>query len=274
MPNPVSSPVRNFSHHLAHALGRFAVVADHLVDLFRQKIAHRAFDQVRFFEDTGRDAIVLDPSFHGRPLLEQKRKITYEIAGALPLAHRADDDANAFGDIELAQNLAQTFSFLRILDLARDAAPVAERHEHEIAPGKAEIGRDARPFRADRAFRHLHDHLGADRIDAWDIARCDLFLLLAPGPIDFLDAAVERGGDGVPEMEERVLFEADVDEHRLQTHLDVLDATLVDAPDNVAGGIALDAIFFETPVLQERDTPLEFLHTDDDFVSRLASRET
>ena len=74
---------------------------------------------------------------------------------------------------------------------------------------------------------------------------------LLPRPIDFLDAAVERGRNGVPEMEERIFFEADVDEHRLQAHLDVLDFALVNAADDVARAVSLDAVFFEPAVFEQ-----------------------
>jgi hypothetical protein len=51
-------------------------------------------------------------------------------------------------------------------------------------------------------------------------------------------------------MEERVFLEADVDEHRLQPHLDVLDLPFVNAADDVPGGVPLDVIFFEPSVLE------------------------
>ena len=35
------------------------------------------------------------------------------------------------------------------------------------------------------------------------------------GPIDFLDATIERSWNRIPKMEESVFLEADVDEHRL-----------------------------------------------------------
>ena len=70
------------------------------------------------------------------------------------------------------------------------------------------------------------------------------------GPIDFLDAAVERGRNGVPEMEERIFLEADVHEHRLQARLDVFDLALVNAADDVARAVALDAIFLELAVFE------------------------
>ena len=59
----------------------------------------------------------------------------------------------------------------------------------------------------------------------------------------------KRGRDRIPKMQKRIFFEADVDEHRLQPHLDVFDAAFVNAPDNVPRAIALDVIFFEPSVL-------------------------
>ena len=56
---------------------------------------------------------------------------------------------------------------------------------------------------------------------------------LAPTAINFLNATVERSRNCVPEMEERIFFEADVNKHRLQPHLDVFDFTLVNAADDV-----------------------------------------
>ena len=71
-------------------------------------------------------------------------------------------------------------------------------------------------------------------------------------------------------MEKGILLEADVDEHRLQPHLDVLDLALVNAADNVTRGAALDAVFFELTILEQRDTPLELFHAQHNFVAGLA----
>ncbi len=94
--------------HLAHPLDRRAIVADHFVDFIGEKIAHRALDQDpvlrRREQGAGRSLICL---LDLRPLLEQETQIAHEIAGALSFADGANDDANAFGNFELAQDLAQ-----------------------------------------------------------------------------------------------------------------------------------------------------------------------
>jgi hypothetical protein len=75
-------------------------------------------------------------------------------------------------------------------------------------------------------------------------------------------------------MEERIFLEADVDEHRLQAVLDVFDAAFENAPDDVAIGFALDAVFLEHSVLHQGDAPFEFFGIDDQFVPGLSRGQT
>ena len=71
-------------------------------------------------------------------------------------------------------------------------------------------------------------------------------------------------------MEEGILLEADVDEHRLQAHFDVLDSALVDAADDISRAFTLDVVFLEAAILEQRDTGLEFFHAEHKFVAGLA----
>jgi hypothetical protein len=71
-------------------------------------------------------------------------------------------------------------------------------------------------------------------------------------------------------MKEGVFFEADVDEHRLQSHLDVLDFALVNAANDVARAFTLDAVFLESAILEQRNTGLEFFYIEYEFVASLA----
>ena len=101
-----------------------------------------------------------------------------------------------------------------------------------------------------------------------------LFVTLLARAIDFFDPAIERSRNRVPEMQERIFLEADVDEHRLQPHLDVLNFSLVDATDDVPGGVALDVIFLEPAVLEQGHAAFEFLDADYEFVPGLRRTET
>ena len=56
------------------------------------------------------------------------------------------------GMFEFAQDFLQALAFLRVFDLARNAALIGVGQQHEVTPGQNEVGRDARAFGADRAL--------------------------------------------------------------------------------------------------------------------------
>ena len=158
----------NLADEFAHALHGVLVVADHFVDFIGEKVAHRALDEVGLLEDARRRRLLFHRLLDRAPLLDEQAEVADEIARPLPFADGADDHAHALGHVEFLEDFAQPLALLWALDLARDAALIAVGHEHEVAPGEAEIRGDARPFGADRAFGHLHEHFAADRIDTWE----------------------------------------------------------------------------------------------------------
>src|SRR5205807_8432674 len=247
------------------------IIPDPLRRFFRPKIPAPPFPQVRLLKNATGRRLFADELLDFGPFIEKEAQIAHEISGALALAHRSNDHADAFGNVELAQNFAETIAFFRLFDFPRNAAAIAEWHQDQIAPGETEIGGDARSLCSNRALGDLHDDFRADRIDARNVFGGDPFARPFVGrPIDFFDATVERGGNGIPEMEEGVFFEADVHEHRLQPNLDVLDFALVNAADDVARAFPLDAVFFKLAVLEQGDPALEFSHAEDEVVAGLA----
>jgi hypothetical protein len=92
--------------------------------------------------------------------------------------------------------------------------------------------------------------------------------------IDLLNAAIERGWQGIPEMQECVFLESDVHEHRLQAVFDVLHAALEDAADNVPIGFAFDGILFEHAIFEQGDAAFEFFAINDEFVAGLARSQS
>ena len=205
-------------------------------------------------------------------MFDKQAHVANEIALALAFADGPDDDAHALREFQFLENLAQPVAFLRVLDLARDAALVTERHEHEVTPRKRDIGGDARAFVGDGALGHLHEHFGADWVNLRDVCRGDfLGLFLAPPAFDFLNTAVQRCRDGIPEMQEGVFFEADVHEHRLEAMLDVLDAAFENAADDVAFGGTFDGVFFKLAIFQQGDAAFEPFAVNDELVAGLAS---
>ncbi|MFM8716257.1 MAG: hypothetical protein ACKOF3_05665 [Spartobacteria bacterium] len=115
-------------------------------------------------------------------------------------------------------------------------------------------------------FFHLHEDIRAHGVDVWHILVGDargLLLGVAVAAIDGLDAAVEGGGDGIPELEEGIFLESDVDEHGLDAGFDVSDLAFENAADDVAVGFAFDGVFLKPVVLEKRNAFLELLTADD-----------
>ena len=169
------------------------------------------------------------------------------MAGASALCDGPHDDAHAFGDREFLDDFPQAGALLGVLDLAGDPELLGERHQHQVAAGHGNVSRDAWPLGADRPLGNLNHNFRADRVDVRDVLGCDLALrlLLFALALDLLKPPVERGGDGVPEVQERILIEADVHEHGLESTLDVFDAAFENTADDVLVALALDGVFFE-----------------------------
>src|SRR5579864_6994193 len=227
-------PSRDFIDQLDHSFERFAVVDQDFIDFFSQEIADRALDQVRLFKHPAGRRLVADLLLDVRPLIQKKTQIAHKITGPLAFANSANNNADSFRYIEFAQNFSQPVSFFGIFYFPGNTAPIAERHQHQIAAGETQIGCDPRPFRSNRAFRDLDDHFGADRINIRNIFRGDPAALFLRRPVDLFDPAIECGGKRVPKMEKRIFFETDIDEHGLEAHFDVLDPAFVKAADDVA----------------------------------------
>src|SRR5690606_6381814 len=65
---------------------------------------------------------------------------------------------DALGRIQLAQNVAQTAPIVFVFDLARDADATQRRHQYDIAPGDADVGRKRGALGADALLDDLHQH--------------------------------------------------------------------------------------------------------------------
>ena len=219
------------------------------------------------------------------PLFDEHGEVADEVAGAFSLTDGAHDDAHAFGDIEFAEDLAEPVAFLGVVDFPTDAEHVVERHEDEEAAGETDVGGDARALVADGAFGDLDEEFRADWVERGDVLGGDFlgFELLTAGAFDVFDVIaaaffVVGGWDGVPEVEEGIFFEPDVDEHGFEALFDVFDAAFVDGADDVLSAGAFDGVFLEHAVLDEGDALFEAFGIDDDadaFVEvRAAAEET
>ena len=250
-----------------HPLGGLEVIDMDGIHVLGQQIPHGALDEVGLQNEGAGGGLLSHALLNLTPLVEQKAEIADEEAGLLPLTRRANDDPHAVGKGEFGEDLAETGAFLGILDLAGDSALVIKGHEHHVAAGHRDIGSNAGALGSDRSLGDLHHHLAADRVDGGDVLGRD-FLFgggIASRALNRLDTAVQGGGNRIPEMKEGIFLKPDVDEHRLETMLDIADLPLEDAADDVAFTVALDGILLQLAIFHDGDAFFEFLATDDQF---------
>ena len=138
------------------------------VDLGGEDVADGADDHVRFLVDRRRRLGLLDPAQDDLPEPQQVGQVAGQLALGPFEAGGADDEAQALGRIQLVHDLAELAALAFVDDLARDADAVQPRHEHQIAAGDADVGRERRPLGADAFLDDLDQHLVAAAEDLLD----------------------------------------------------------------------------------------------------------
>ena len=130
----------------------------------------------------------------------------------------------------------------RSLSVSRRETPMPSPsgHVHEVAAGDRELHRQARALRLERVLDDLDD----DLVAGLQHLRDALALRAVAAAAGELDAR----HDDVVGMQEAVLVDPDVDERRLEPGQDVVDAALVDVPDDRARAAPLDVELADPPV--------------------------
>ncbi len=207
-------------HHVRHELpSLFADVVgvdQDLADVRREVVADRADHQARFLVDQERAAGRLRCAVDRAPQLQQVVQVPLQFFGIAADAGGARDHAHPGRDLELVHRLAQFLPVLA-LDAARDAAAArVVRHQHQVAAGKRDEGRQRCALVAALFLVDLDDDFLAF-----------LERVLDPGATDVGAGLEERLGD-LLEGQKAVTFLAVVDEARLEARLDAGDDPFVD----------------------------------------------
>ena len=115
----------------------------------------------------------------------------------------------------------------------------------------------SRALRADRVLRHLHDHALTGFQHIADLA-CfgDLF--------EFVIGVAGR--EHVSRVQERVLFETDVNKRRLHAGKDVLHLPEIDVADETFAALLLHVELDRRPVLDDRNACIERVGVDQNFL--------
>ena len=129
------------------------------VDVLVVEIADGTLDQRSFLvHELGRARLECRVA-HRLPHAQEIFEVAVDLRAGAVGAGGAQDDAHAFRHFEVAGDLLETLAVLRAGDLAGDAAAARRvRHQHRIAAGEGEIGRQRRALGAALFLDHLHQH--------------------------------------------------------------------------------------------------------------------
>ncbi len=222
-------------HHLADEGAGFLIgllrVDQHFADVGAQVVAHRTHDHIALLIDQKRRWPLRACLGDRLPQLHQVVEVGLQLIQAAADAGGAHDDAHAFGQIELAHDLAQ-FGALFTLDAAGDAAAArVVRHQHQIAAGQADEGAECGALGAPLLLLDLNDDLVA-LFQAGVVAR------------DLL------------QRQKAVPLGAEIDKGCLEAGLDPGDSALVDVGLGLLPRAVLDVQVVEFLPINEGDAQL------------------
>ncbi len=217
-------------HHVAHELLRLLVdrlgVDQELADVRMEVVADRADDEARFLVDQERAGLQLRRVLDRAPQLHQVVQVPLQLFGAPADARGARDDAHALRHVEPADGVAQLVALLA-LDAARHAAAARiVRHQHEVAAGERNVGRERRALVAALVLVDLDDQLHAFPELVLDAPATGAFAFV--GFVVGAAAALQILARDLLERQEAVALGAVIDEACLEAGLDAGDDGLVD----------------------------------------------
>src|SRR4051812_44165416 len=225
-------------------LERLVVVDQDLLDAAVQVVPERLEDEVLVrVEEAGPLAL------HGRglyplPQAEQGREVAVERDLGLPQGVGAQDDAAPVGQVEAVGEPLQLLARVLVLHLARDAARVLERGQHQIAAGDRQAGGERRALGADRVLLDLDD----DRLPL-----LEHLLDTGVGAVRLLVVGVR---DHVLDGQEPMALGAIVDEGGVQARLNAGDDTAIDVAAGQACLRDVHLVVFQGVPLDDGDTQL------------------
>ena len=171
---PVDVARHDDLQELLGPLERLRLVDVDRVDVAGEDVADRADDHVAFFVDIHRAGGLLDAADDDFPEPQQVGEVARQFLLGAVGAGGADDEADALGRVELAEDVAEAAAVFVAFDLARDADAAERRHEHQVAAGDADVGGERRPFGADAFLDDLDEDFVAaledvldGRLEAW-----------------------------------------------------------------------------------------------------------
>src|SRR6185437_8049353 len=220
-------------HHMTHELLRLLLdcfgVDQDLADIRMEVIADRANHQARLLVDEVGAGLQFRGVLDRAPELHQVVEIPLQLFGGSADSGGARNDAHAARHVERGNGftkLVALFSF----DPARHAAAArVVRHQHEIAAGERNVGRERGAFAAALVLVDLHDQLlPFAELILYARARFALAVVAVAVAVGGAARRFEELPGDFLERQETVALGAVIDETRLERRLDARDDALVD----------------------------------------------
>src|SRR5688572_3564877 len=250
-------------------------VHGHLLDLLAEQVADEPPGQVGFAMNQAgcpdEVGLFLDllPRVHERLQLAPERLLRGVFADG------ADDDAARVGWQNLLDHFPQPLSLRPVADLATHPNAGGEGHVDQEATREGDVRRNPRPFRGDRLFGDLHDHvlaaldrvLDRQRFLATATSRAIIGVVVVCGIIGIIVAVAVRvfGVDDVGSVQKRTLLGPNVYEGCLDSRKYRFDTTEVNVAHHPAGIGSINQQLDELIVLENGDARFSWRRVDQDF---------
>ena len=237
--------------------GQRLLIVDHDLRAFGGgQVAQGAHEQVRLGVEQSRPGALAPSRLHVLPQALQVGQVAFEFGLGPVKPGCADDEPEALGQVQLVEHLAHLPADLLVLDLARDTDAVHLRHHDQVPTGDRDVAGQRGSLRAHALLEHL-DHDFLPLLEAFLEERAFAARGLVADPLGRLHVfAGEVARVEVGDVEEPVLFDAEIDERRLDRRFDVGDDAEVDIADARGGGAGFSVQLLEPTVLDQRDTAL------------------
>ena len=227
-----------------------------------QRVADDRIGAVHLAHQLGGSRVFLDRRAGLAPAVDLGLNVVFDILVLGLHGRSADDDAEILGQHGGGDPL-QAFLLVHRTDLLRQEDLRREGHQHDVASGQRNIGRQTGTLGRDGLLGDLHHDVLADLQVVADLARLlhgrfELHALDAQAPFAGLlrsDELLQRKKltAQIEIMDKGVLFVSYIDECRIETRHDLTYFSEVDIPDGEPGLTLLLVEFDKDLVLAQRD---------------------
>ena len=202
-----------------------------------ERVADDGIGAVLLAQEQRRSRRFLDVLQGRVPLVDQRTDVVFHVGVRSVHRRRADNDAEILGQHPL-RDAFEPLLLVGGADLLRNEDLRRKRHQHDVAAGQRDVGRQARAFGRNGLFGHLHH----DRLPHFEVGADLAALFERRFQLDSFETDAALAGllrrhelferrklrPQIEVMDESVLFVSDVDERGIQTGHDLANLAQID----------------------------------------------